>query len=260
MSAYASAMLHFDSHTMQVIMNDGSYVKQEQAYQLRIAPSQRYDVLVTALDRDRRNYPFLIALDINRDFANDPVERTRWANNYTGQLVMNPSDPMTQYSIAKWQPKEEMSFQALDGQAPLGPVTKEIVLDFTFCRDSHDLPRACFNGSPHVPQKVPTLYSAMTTGTNNTNTAVYGQVHPYIAQAGDVVQLVVNNMDGAIHPFHLHGHQFQVLQRPGANAGRWRFVLSRYFFHGNMTDFKLQVVVAHLATFLVLHPVATPSQ
>jgi FtsP/CotA-like multicopper oxidase with cupredoxin domain len=30
-SAIASAMVHFDSHTMQVIMNDGSYIRQTQA-------------------------------------------------------------------------------------------------------------------------------------------------------------------------------------------------------------------------------------
>ena len=33
--------------------------------------------------------------------------------------------------------------------------------------------------------------------------------------------MVVNNIDAAIHPFHMHGHQFQVLDRPGSNAGRW---------------------------------------
>jgi iron transport multicopper oxidase len=30
---------------------------------------------------------------------------------------------------------------------------------------------------------------------------------------------VVNNLDAAIHPFHLHGHQFQVCERPSSGAG-----------------------------------------
>ncbi len=72
-----------------------------------------------------------------------------------------------------------------------------------------------------MPQKVPTLYSVATTGTNNTNPIVYGHVNPFVFSYGDVVDVVINNLDAAIHPFHMHGHQFQVLDRPGSNAGQW---------------------------------------
>jgi iron transport multicopper oxidase len=66
---------------------------------------------------------------------------------------------------------------------------------------------------------VPSLFTAFTTGSDNTNPLVYGTVNPFIVSAGDIVQITVNNMDAAIHPFHLHGHQFQVLERPASNAG-----------------------------------------
>jgi len=65
------------------------------------------------------------------------------------------------------------------------------------------------------------MYSVATTGEANTNPAVYGAVLPFVLKLGDVVELVVNNLDAAIHPFHLHGHQFQVLERRASNAGRW---------------------------------------
>jgi len=68
---------------------------------------------------------------------------------------------------------------------------------------------------------VPTLYSAATTGDENTNPIVYGQVNPYIIDYGDIVQIVVNNQDDASHPFHLHGHHFQVLDRPVSGTGDW---------------------------------------
>ena len=36
---------------------------------------------------------------------------------------------------------------------------------------------------------------------------------------GDVVEIVINNYHGNLHPWHLHGHQFQVLQRTDVNGG-----------------------------------------
>ncbi|KIH89512.1 ferrooxidoreductase Fet3 [Sporothrix brasiliensis 5110] len=220
-AAFASTLLHFDSHTMQVIMADASYVKQAQAYQLRIAPAQRYDVLISGVARDHRNYPFLLSLDINRDFANDPPQAVVWPHNATGYLVMDPSGAFPQDVVSLWQPVDDVSLRALDGAAAYGPVAQTITLNFDFCTDANGLPRACFNGQPYIAQKVPTLYSVATTGANNTNPAVYGDVNPFVLATGSVVTVVVNNLDTAIHPFHMHGHQFQVLDRPASNAGVW---------------------------------------
>ena len=85
---------------------------------------------------------------------------------------------------------------------------------------------ACFNDNmgdpgPYVYSKVPTLYTAATTGDANDESVVYGHIHPLIVSYGDIVDIVVNNHDIAIHPFHLHGHQFEVLKRPGSGAGTW---------------------------------------
>jgi iron transport multicopper oxidase len=66
---------------------------------------------------------------------------------------------------------------------------------------------------------VPSLFTAFTTGTENSNPLIYGAVNPFVASKGQVVQIVVNNLDAAIHPFHLHGHQFQVCERPSFGAG-----------------------------------------
>ncbi len=219
-AAFASAMLHFDSHTMQVIMNDAAYIQQYEAYQLRITPAQRYDFLISAIDRDNYNFPFLASLDINRDFSNP--DGLVWPHNATGYLVLDPSQPTDRTdSVDSWRPVDDSHFQPLDGQCAYGPVTKTIQLDFQFCRDNNNLPRACFNNQPYVPQKVPTLYTAATTGDSNSNPVVYGNVNPFIVNYGDIVEIVVNNHDAAVHPFHLHGHHFQVLDRPRSGTGDW---------------------------------------
>jgi iron transport multicopper oxidase len=81
--------------------------------------------------------------------------------------------------------------------------------------------RSCFNNISYVTQIVPSLFTAFSTGTENSNPVIYGDVNPYVAKKGDIVQLTVNNFDAAIHPFHLHGHQFQVCEKPSSGAGTY---------------------------------------
>jgi iron transport multicopper oxidase len=67
---------------------------------------------------------------------------------------------------------------------------------------------------------VPTIYTALTVGGNATNAEVYGTyTHPMVLSRGQVVEVILNNDDTGKHPFHLHGHNFQVVSRSAENAG-----------------------------------------
>ncbi|KAK2007547.1 multicopper oxidase [Colletotrichum eremochloae] len=220
-SALVSFMVHFDSHDMNVIMSDAAYNKETTAYMLRIAPAQRHDILIKATESDNRNYGFLIAGDVNPDFTNKTLPPQLWPFNYTGQLVMFPDRPFGTDVVNEWRPSDDAVFEPLGDVPILPPATKILLFEWTFCEDKNGITRACVNGSPYVNQKVPTLYTAATTGENNMNPLVYGAIHPFIVQYGDIVDIVVNNRDPAIHPFHLHGHQFQVLRRPASDVGDW---------------------------------------
>ncbi|KAK3301403.1 Cupredoxin [Chaetomium fimeti] len=220
-AAFGAVMVQFDPHTMKVIMNDGAYIKEEDARQLRLAPAQRYDVLVSATDSDSGNYPFLVSLDVNRDWTS-ATEKKTWAHNYTGYLVMDASQPLNTTSVVnEWKPVDDAHFKPYDGAAAYGSYDKLMKLDFNFCLDQNGYHRSCVNNLTYIGQKVPTLYSAATTGDQNTNPAIYGQVNPFIANYNDTVQIVVNNIDATSHPFHLHGHHFQVLERGASGVGKW---------------------------------------
>jgi iron transport multicopper oxidase len=80
---------------------------------------------------------------------------------------------------------------------------------------------AFFNGITYVPQKVPTLYTALSAPADVvTNASIYGaNSHALILNYGDIVELIVNNDDTGKHPFHLHAHNFQVVARGDDNAG-----------------------------------------
>ncbi|KAH6844970.1 Cupredoxin [Chaetomium sp. MPI-CAGE-AT-0009] len=220
-AAFGAAMVHFDSHTMNIVMNDGAYIKEKDAYHLRLAPAQRYDVLISASDNDTGNYPFLVSLDLNRDWTNATEEKT-WPHNYTGYLVMNSSQPLNKTDVVdEWKPVDDADFEPYDGAAAYDSYDNLIKLDFNFCFDQNGYPRSCFNNLTYISQEVPTLYSVATTGDQNTDPTIYGQVNPFIVNYNDTVQIVVNNVDVASHPFHLHGHHFQVLERGASGAGNW---------------------------------------
>lgn len=99
-SALSSAMIHFDSHNMSVIMIDGQYVKRQDANQLRAAAGQRYDFLLTANANDTGNYPYLISLDLNEDYTNTTVTQ-RWAFNHTGYLITDSSASTTKKDVVQ---------------------------------------------------------------------------------------------------------------------------------------------------------------
>jgi iron transport multicopper oxidase len=76
------------------------------------------------------------------------------------------------------------------------------------------------NGISYVRPKVPTLYTALTTGDVATNSEVYGRdTHPFVLDKGQVIDIVLNNNDPGKHPFHLHGHTFQLIARSQDDKG-----------------------------------------
>jgi iron transport multicopper oxidase len=140
MAAFASTLLQFDSHTMRVIGVDGSYVQKHDAYQIRVAPAQRYTVLLKAKPTTRRNYAFLASLDQNRDYLNDPAPA--YPLNVTGYILYDDTKPLPgPYIVNKWSIVNDFTFVALDNQALLGEPDFNIVLDFNFCLESGGVPR-----------------------------------------------------------------------------------------------------------------------
>lgn len=75
-------------------------------------------------------------------------------------------------------------------------------------------PYAFLNDITYTVPKVPVLYTALSAGEMATNSEVYGgYTNAFVLEKFDVVEVVLNNDDGGTHPFHLHGHNFQVVDR-----------------------------------------------
>ena len=81
---------------------------------------------------------------------------------------------------------------------------------------------AFFNNITYVPPKVPTLYTALTTGETALNPYIYGpNTNAFVLKKNDVIEIVLNNNDTGKHPFHLHGHNFQAIARSNDNEGNY---------------------------------------
>lgn len=81
---------------------------------------------------------------------------------------------------------------------------------------------AAFNGIPYTSPKVPTLYTVMSSGSAASNASIYGDyTNSFVLEKDDVVEIIMNNDDTGKHPFHLHGHNFQVLVRGDEDLGHY---------------------------------------
>jgi iron transport multicopper oxidase len=76
---------------------------------------------------------------------------------------------------------------------------------------------ALLNNISYTAPKVPTLYTVKSAGDLATDATVYGDyTHSVVLEQDEVVEIILSNQDTGTHPFHLHGHNFQLLDRyPG---------------------------------------------
>ncbi|PQE09581.1 Iron transport multicopper oxidase FET3 protein [Rutstroemia sp. NJR-2017a WRK4] len=73
---------------------------------------------------------------------------------------------------------------------------------------------AFFNNITYTRPKVPTLYTVLSSGDLASTATIYGEyTNPFVLKHNDVVEVIINNADTGSHPFHLHGHNFQVVAR-----------------------------------------------
>ena len=87
-----------------------------------------------------------------------------------------------------------------------------ISLDVNFAVYQDGLNHGTFNEIPfHLPTSTPTLLTATSLKTRSTE--LYGNAHAIILNKNEIVYLLVTNLDAGSHPFHLHGHNFQILDR-----------------------------------------------
>ncbi|OGE57042.1 hypothetical protein PENARI_c002G04897 [Penicillium arizonense] len=220
-----------DGHEMTVVEVDGIYVDPYPAGEkfLRVANGQRMSVLIKTKPDTSKNFAIWDTMDVNMMFVFEgrPIP-PGYNPNATAWLVYDEAKPLPAPPVfgTDFHFVDDLDFVPADHEPLLEPVNKQIILN-TGSREINGVQRFTVNGQTYMPPKVPTLYTANTIGPKlASNPAVYGQVNPFVVKYGDIVEIVINNHHNNLHPWHLHGHQFQVLQRTDINGGPYRGLFS----------------------------------
>ncbi|KAF1844187.1 multicopper oxidase [Cucurbitaria berberidis CBS 394.84] len=217
MGAFAAQYVWFEDHTMRVVEVDGIYTEPMEANMLYLTAAQRYSVLVTAKNDSNSNFAFVGSMD--QDLFD--VIPAGLNSNVTGWLVYDDKkDKPAAKEIEAFEPFDDFNLVPYDKEGLYDKVDQSITLDLKMDNLNDGANYAFFNDITYVSPKVPTLYSVLSTGSNATNPAIYGSnTNSFVLGHNEVVEIILNNDDAGKHPFHLHGHAFQVVTRSDEAAG-----------------------------------------
>lgn len=89
--------------------------------------------------------------------------------------------------------------------------TRHVELGVIFDTFDDGINRAAFNNITFTAPKTPSLFTMLSMGEDAHLAEIYGpQTNAVVLEMGEVVDLMVVNYDANAHPFHLHGHKFQI--------------------------------------------------
>ncbi|KAJ2778191.1 ferroxidase fet3 [Coemansia javaensis] len=207
----ALAMFHFsiEGHQMRVIEVDGVDTEEMVVGNVRLAAAQRTSVLVTALNTTDNNYIF--HADMDTDMFDNVPEGLNY--NTTGVVEYRSGAPTQRDGDVDWSAFNDIDLVPIE-KDPALVADQSSTLDVHFGQYTDTFNHGTFNNVSYVMPKVPSMFTALSAGDNALNPAIYGrQTNPHVAPHLRVVELVVNNYDAGTHPFHLHGHHFQLIAR-----------------------------------------------
>ncbi|KAJ3268355.1 ferroxidase fet3 [Terramyces sp. JEL0728] len=212
MAAQAAFNVYMDDHTFQIIEVDGENVEPFEASVIKLAPAQRYSVLVTAKNTTTNNY----LLHSKFDPAMIPGDTIN--PNATLSVVYKDGAPTyeLQPGVASDYPDDPDAFDStvLVPQLKIDSMTADEshMFNVNFDLYSDALNHGAFNRTVFQFPIVPSMFTALSMGGNASDTKAYGpRTLATVLDHNKVIEIVINNNDGGAHPFHLHGHKFQVV-------------------------------------------------
>ncbi|KAJ7253686.1 ferroxidase [Mycena haematopus] len=207
-SAFAMFFFWIDGHDMRVIEVDGTDIEESPIDLLTVTVAQRYSVLVTARNDTTANWVVHANMDTDMfDTVPDSLNPNSTASiTYDASAPLNPVGTIDAYSDV-----DDIHLVPLVPVLALSP-TRTIELEVSFDTMDDGTNHAMFNLVTYNSPLVPAILSAMSLGNNATDAAAYGP-QSFVLEHMDVLDIVVKNGDAGKHPFHIHGHKYQIVAR-----------------------------------------------
>ena len=205
-------------YEFDVIEIDGVYTKPQTTEMIYLTVGQRASILLRTKSKEdaTSNIAIITSIDSSMlDVVPDDLELN--SINY-----MKYDEKLPLPEMPKWV-NEPDDFEPLDDLTLIPYVPRplltdpdyriELVLHMENLGDGVNY--AFFNNNTYVAPKVPTLLTVLSAPQALKKDArIYGSnTNSFVLNAGEVIEIVVNNEDDNKHPMHMHGHQFQVVSR-----------------------------------------------
>lgn len=211
MSGFSMFYFSIDGHELEVIEIDGIDTQRAPVQSIYLTAAQRISVLVTAKNTTDTNY--YMHADLNTDMY----------DTIPDDLILNITAPLWYNNQSTtFAASEDVGMGSTFDDMTLVPVAiehavpfdKQVNLTFDFQVTTDGINRGMFNELPYLSPKVPTLNTMLSEGNYSLSEEVYGpQSMAFVLNHLDMVEIIVNNLDAGHHPFHLHGHVFQMVGR-----------------------------------------------
>ncbi|EJU03865.1 ferroxidase [Dacryopinax primogenitus] len=206
----AFAMFYFSmaGHTMQVIEVDGTDTEPYAIEHIWITAAQRYSILVQARNDTSQNWPIMMNMD-GEMFDSIPDDLVL---NITAHVVYDATQPLPEPEFYDSYPMwNDTVFTPLD-VLPNVPADQSITMNIWFEAYTDGINYGSFNNITFRMPIVPSLYTQLSMGSAATDPAIFGaQTNAFVLNHLDNVELMLYNWHTDNHPFHLHGHKFQVV-------------------------------------------------
>ncbi|EDK46458.1 ferroxidase fet3 [Lodderomyces elongisporus] len=212
---FVSQYIWMEDHDMTVVEVDGVYVEKNTTSMLYITIAQRYTVLVTTKNSTDKNFAFMNKVD---DTMLDTIPDDLQLNgtNYIvyNETLFDESKPEQYYVDSIDDFLDDFYLKPLSKEKLLDDADYQITLEVQMDNLGNGVNYAFFNNITYTTPKVPTLHTVLSAGEAATNELIYGtNTNTFVLEEDEVVDIVLNNLDTGTHPFHLHGHVFQVIER-----------------------------------------------
>ncbi|TCD65750.1 ferroxidase fet3 [Steccherinum ochraceum] len=207
-SAFAAFFFWIDGHEMQIIEADGTDVEPYVTDLISVTVAQRYSILVTARNDTSSNWAIHANMDSDMFDTIPPALNP----NVTSSITYAAGAPLTDSGfIDAYHDVADLSLVPLE-VIPLPAADRTIELEVSFDTLTDGTNHAMFNLLTYNMPTVPSLFSQMSLGANASDPTAYGP-YSFVLEHNEVVDIVLKNGDAGKHPFHMHGHKFQLVGR-----------------------------------------------
>ncbi|KAJ7456051.1 laccase [Mycena latifolia] len=222
-AGYGAFVFSIDGHVFDVIETDGIETVPLTVSSFEIYVAQRYSIILNA-NQPVDNYWIRAPIDVQGNNPDLDPSLVKAILRYTGAP---DAEPVTTALVppvplkggpggggggggGSVGPLQEFQLATLvDPGAPGGDAPADHRLNLTFASPGDGV--WAINGEVYTPPTLPTLLKIINGATvaSDFNTSE----HTFILQLNEVVELEIHGSDlGITHPFHLHGHAFDIVK------------------------------------------------